>query len=538
MSIFIMVIFVVWLINAYDRILYSLHMMQLEMYENDKYMNWLTNNKTKAHGPKASILVIASVVLALFYMFYQYDLTILVLVWSAIGLYVASFRKYESKKPLVMTDRAKRLLIGTLTLAIVDFIVVVLLVRLIAGETYYIPISAFILSLSIYYGTYYIIGGVWLLNPVEKSINSKFYNLAQDKVKSFEDLTVVGITGSYGKTSTKFITAEILEQKFKTFKTPGSYNTPMGVSKVINEELDSTYNVFVAELGAERMGEIKEMTKLVKPDIGIITSIGPCHLETFKTIENIAKTKYELIEGLSGDGWAIFNYDNDYVKKLADMTYIKKILYGLNNTKDLDVYAEDIVTGIEGSTFNLIIKDKGTVVCKTKLLGKHNVLNILAGAATGYALGMSLVQIASGIERIEPIQHRLQLINPGTGVIVIDDAFNSNPDGAAAALEVLSEFQDHRKVIVTPGMIGLGDLEYEENKKLGQGIAKVCDIAILVGEVKTKAIKDGLVEAGFIRENIIIVKSLKESENVLRTLLKKGDVVLFENDLPDTYNEA
>jgi UDP-N-acetylmuramoyl-tripeptide--D-alanyl-D-alanine ligase len=508
------------------------------MYDNEKYMKWLANNKTKAHGPKSHLLVIVSVVVVLIYMFYPFDLRILVLIWSVTGLYVASYKKYESKKPLVMTDRAKRLLIGTLVLAIVDFIIVVLLARWIAGESYYIPISAFILALSIYYGTYYIIGGIWLLNPFEKSINNRFYQAAQDKIKSLEDLTVVGITGSYGKTSTKFITAEILEQKYKTFKTPGSYNTPMGVSKVINEDLDDSYNVFVAELGAERMGEIKEMTKLVTPDIGIITSIGPCHLETFKTIENIAKTKYELIEGLSGDGWAIFNYDNEYVKKLADMTYIKKILYGLKNHKDLDVYAEDIVTGIEGSTFTLNIKGKGTVECKTKLLGKHNVLNILAGAATGYALGMSLVQIASGIEKIEPIQHRLQLINPGTGVIVIDDAFNSNPDGATAALEVLSEFKDNRKIIVTPGMIGLGDLEYEENKKLGEGIAQVCDIVILVGEARTQAIKDGLLASDFIKENIIIVQSLKESETVLKTLLKKGDVVLFENDLPDTYNEA
>lgn len=538
MSLLIIIIFVVWLINTFERVLYSLHMIQLEMYDNEKYMNWLANNKAKAHGPKSHLLVIVSAVAALIYMLYPYDLTILALIWSVMGLYVASFKKYESKKPLVMTDRAKRLLIGTLVLAIVDFIIVVLFVRWISGEAHYIPISAFILALSIYYGTYYVIGGIWLLNPFEKSINNRFYQAAQDKIKNLERLTVVGITGSYGKTSTKFITAQILEQKFKTFKTPGSYNTPMGVSKVINEDLDETYNVFVAELGAERMGEIKEMTKLVTPDIGIITSIGPCHLETFKTIDNIAKTKYELIEGLSGDGWAIFNYDNEYVKKLADMTYIKKILYGLNNHKDLDVYAEDIVTGIEGSTFTLNIKGKGTVECKTKLLGKHNVLNILAGAATGYALGMSLVQIASGIEKIEPIQHRLQLINPGTGVIVIDDAFNSNPDGAAAALEVLSEFKNNRKIIVTPGMIGLGDLEYEENKKLGEGIAQVCDIVILVGEARTQAIKDGLLASDFIKENIIIVKSLKESETVMKTLLKKGDVVLFENDLPDTYNEA
>jgi UDP-N-acetylmuramoyl-tripeptide--D-alanyl-D-alanine ligase len=249
------------------------------------------------------------------------------------------------------------------------------------------------------------------------------------------------------------------------------------------------------------------------------------------------KTKYELIEELPADGLAIFNYDNEHVKKLADRTYTKKLLYGLNKNKELDIYADNIKTTSEGSVFTLHIKEKGNVECKTQLLGRPNILNILAGAAAGYAMGMTLVQIASGIEKIEPVEHRLQLINPNTGVLVIDDAFNSNPDGAAAALEVLKEFSDKRKIIVTPGMIELGGIEHEENKKFGNKIAEVCDYAVLVGIKRTEAIKEGLIEAGFSGENIILVKSLKESEEILKTLLKSGDVVIFENDLPDTYNE-
>jgi len=249
------------------------------------------------------------------------------------------------------------------------------------------------------------------------------------------------------------------------------------------------------------------------------------------------KTKYELIEELPYDGWAIFNYDNDYVKKLADKTYTRKLLYGLNNTDDLDIYADNITTGKEGSTFTLHIKEKGTVDCKTRLLGKHNIRNILAGVCAAYALDMTLVQIASGIEKIEPIEHRLQLIDPGTGVLVIDDAFNSNPTGAAAALDVLEEFEGNRKIVVTPGMVELGRIEYEENKKFGIHIGQTCDLVILVGENRTRAIREGIEETDFEMHNLVTVKSLKESEDAMKSLLRAGDVVLFENDLPDTYNE-
>jgi UDP-N-acetylmuramoyl-tripeptide--D-alanyl-D-alanine ligase len=533
----ILIITLGWAINIFFRMKYSLHMMQIEMYDNPKYMNWVNKNKDKIYTKKTKVFVIATVLMSYVYLCYGFNSYLFAVLWAGAAVFSIEFAKYDLKKPLVMTKRAKRLMEGTLLLIVLDGLIVYGFSRWIAGNEYYISIYAFILSLSVYYGLYYIVGGIWLLSPVEKSINHKFYRMAQEKIKSYQDLKTIGITGSYGKTSTKFIVATITNQRYKTYHTPESYNTPMGISKAINEELDETYCVFVAELGAERMGEIKEVAQLVNPKIGVLTSIGPCHLETFKTIENIMKTKYELIEELPPDGIAIFNYDNEHVKKLADMTYTKKILYGLEKPNDLDVFADQIVTTPEGSTFTLHIKEKGNVVCKTKLLGRHNILNILAGAAVGYALDMTLVQISSGIEKIEPVAHRLELINPGTGVTVIDDAFNSNPDGAAAALDVLSQFNDQRKIIVTPGMIELGPIEYEENKKFGKKIASVCDYAILVGVKRTEAIQEGLVESGFDKERIILVKSLKDSQEILKNLLKPNDVVLFENDLPETYNE-
>jgi len=526
-----------WGINLFFRLRYYLHMMQLEMYDNEKYSIWMTKNKDKTRTRKSSILVVAILIATLIYLINPYNIYIFSTIWVVAGLFSLEYTKRSSKKPLVYTDRAKRLFIGTIVVTLIDVSLIIIIVRLISGSTYYIPITMFIMSLSIYFSSYYLIIGNWVVAPIEKSINLKFYKKAYNKVRDLKDLTTIGITGSYGKTSTKFITSKILQQKYKTTNTPNSYNTPMGISKFINNDLNEEFKIFVAELGAERLGEIKEIAELVNPKIGIITSIGPCHLKTFKSIENIMKTKYELIKELPADGTAIFNYDNEYVRKLADKTYRNKILYGINNKEDVDIYADNIRTTEKGSKFTIHIKEKGSVECTTKILGEHNILNILAGVAAGYAMDMTLVQMSSGIERIELVEHRLQLIDPGTGVLIIDDAFNSNPDGARAALKVLSEFKEGRKIIVTPGMIELGKIQEEENYKFGEKISKVCDYTVLVGKKQTEPIKKGLEDSGYKQENLFIVNTLDEAQDVIGKIVKPKDVVLFENDLPDTYNE-
>jgi len=227
--------------------------------------------------------------------------------------------KYESKKPLVLTLRAKRLMVIALLLVLVDFVIVVGLVYFVSGDVVkYFPLWAGILTIVYLFSSYYILGANYIAKPIERNINKKYYDAASEKIKNTKSLTSVGITGSYEKTSTKFAAATILKEKYKVLNTPESYNTPMGISKVINNKLNNEYEVFIAELGATKVGDIEEVAALTSPKIGIITSIGPCHLETFKSIDNIMKTKYELIEKLPTDGVAIFNYDNEYVKKLAD----------------------------------------------------------------------------------------------------------------------------------------------------------------------------------------------------------------------------
>lgn len=535
-----------WLMLCAKKLKYSLHMLQLEGYKTEKYIGWMSSHKDKIYTQKDRIYTVIMIINTVFFLFSvtsdeaknQYTYAMASSIITSIILILNNRFKYESKKPLIMTNRAKRLMFISVLLVLADFAIVVGIVKWITGDTVaYFPLWAGILSLVYFFSSYYILGASYIAKPIEKNINKKFYNQASEKIRSMNNLTSIGITGSYGKTSTKFAAAAILNEKFKVLNTPESYNTPMGISKIVNNKLTDDYEIFVAELGATKIGDIEEVAILTNPKIGIITSIGPCHLETFKSIDNIMKTKYELIEKLPADGVAIFNYDNEYVKKLANKTFIEKVLYGIKNTENTDVYATDIKVGNAGSKFTLCIKGLGTIECETKLLGEHNILNILAGTAVAKVLGMTLEEISKGISNIENVEHRLQLIDPGTGVIVIDDAFNSNPDGAKAALDVLAAFHDKRKIIVTPGMVELGNLEEVENQKFGENIAEVCDIAILVGKKRTEPIYKGLIKQKFNEENLYVVNSLTEATELLKTLTKVNDVVLFENDLPDTYNE-
>lgn len=484
------------------RSLDSLHMVQLEGYDPEHYIKWIENNKEKAYSLKKNNLPI--------------------------------------KKALVFTKRATRLfrlnlLLNAVVLAIpallyflnqdsFPFLLDLILVGLLAFVLY--KFQALFIYLS-----------AIIMKPVEESINMGFYTSAQKKIKAREDLHVVGITGSFGKTSTKFIVGTILSEKFNVLNTPESYNTPMGLSKVINNDLTPEHEVFVAEMGAKVIGEIREVAQLAQPKIGVLTSIGPVHIETFKNIDNIMKTKYELIEELPTDGVAIFNYDNEYIKKLADKTFKEKMLYGLEHTEKLNIYADNIVVSELGSTFTLKDNEGNSVECTTKLLGRHNIYNILAGACVSKALGLSFEEISRGIAKIEPIEHRLNIINPGTGIIIIDDAFNSNPIGTKAALEVLGQFKEGKKFIVTPGMIELGEMEESANREFGVNIGKVCDYVILVGEKRTQPIYEGLMETNYNKSNIFIVNNLDEATAYIGKLAKPKDVVLFENDLPDNYSE-
>ncbi len=545
-AIIILILALIYFLN--DRSKIFLHMMQLEGYKGEQYIRWLKRskkaytNKLKKSSLYILIMTILFVVMTIVFSQYQVVETILwysySVLWVFYMLLALEYKNREIKKPLVFTNRAKRLYTTNLILNLfILFLIFVIYTKTGENRLYYFPIILFLGTILYYFQSLTIYLSNIIIKPVEDRINMYYYRKAQEKVNSMEKLIVVGITGSFGKTSTKFITGTILKERFRVLNTPESYNTPMGLSKVINEKLTDKHQVFIAEMGARYLGDIRELAKLTKPTIGVITSIGPTHLETFKNLDNIMKTKYELIEELPADGVAIFNYDDEHIKKLADKTFKEKILYGMDNTEELDIYAEDVEVSEMGSTFTIKDKKGNSIRCSTKLLGKHNIYNILAGVCVAQALGLNFQEIKKGIEKIEPIPHRLNIINPGTGVIIIDDSYNSNPIGAKAALDVLSQFKGGRKIIVTPGMVELGAREDEANREFGINIGKVCDYVILVGKDRSKPIYEGLMEVGYNEDNIFIVEDLEEASAQIQKIVRPKDVVLFENDLPDNYDE-
>lgn len=523
-------------------------MIQLEGYKKENYRQWLKRTN-KAYTIKLRRLINNNFIIIIIYIAINIILSnhrgilssfwlLYILQWSFQIVSTKDSKGIRVKKPLSFTARAKRLYALNLILNLLTMTIFSLIyLEMIKDRVLYFPILIFIGTVIYYFQSEYIYISNAILKPMEDNINMNYFKNAQSKIQKMNNLRVVGITGSFGKTSTKFITGTILNKKFQVLNTPESYNTPMGLSKVINDDLNEKIEVFIAEMGARHLGDIKELSKLTKPNIGVITSIGPTHLETFKNLDNIMKTKYELIEELPANGIAIFNYDDEYIKKLADKTFKEKILYGIDNIESLDIYAEDIELHEAGSTFTIKDKEGHKIRCTTKLLGKHNIYNILAGVSVGTALGLDFNEIKIGIQKVEPIPHRLSITNSENGSIIIDDTHNSNPIGARAALEVLGQFKEGRKIIVTPGMVELGTREKEANREFGENIGKICDYVILIGKNTTLPIYEGLMKVGYSDERIFIAKDIDEATIQIEKIVKPKDVILFENHLSDNYNE-
>ena len=521
----------------------SLHMMQLQSYHTSEYFNWMIKNGKKVYKSGAIQFLIYTLALVIVYCVLRFvpELSLLGSYICVATLCLAFFvpnvvqivkdmkERKNAKKPLKYTARIKRLYFFS-------FITVILLRVLFTeylGES--LMSMLLIYSFLIFTIPFNIIIANFLADPTETMINNHYINSAARKLrkKEYNDLIRIGITGSYGKTSTKYILQTILSEKYNVLATPESYNTTMGNVRTIREKLQPEHQVFISEMGARRRYDIQEICNFVRPQIGIITSIGPQHLETFKTIENVAKTKSELLVGLTYDGVAFLPLNDKYCKEIYQKEKHEKYSYGIN--EKADVYATDIKLSAKGSTFTVVTKDD-KFTCTTKLLGEHNVQNIIGSIAIALHLGLTKEEIMRGVEKIEPVPHRLQILSSPNGGIVIDDAFNSNPVGSKMALDVLKKFEG-RKIIITPGMVELGTEEYKLNKEFGKQIADAVDVAILVGVKRSKPIEEGLREKKFDENNIYIVNSLDEATNRLTKLANPNNVVLFENDLPDNYNE-
>lgn len=427
-------------------------------------------------------------------------------------------RELENKKKLVFSVKANAILTLSLVLNLLFLLIL----------TFALGLIGLILGLIISTQSYIFLAvSVFVLKPFEYSFRISIKKKSIEKLSSCKNLKVIGVTGSYGKTSVKEFLYAMLKTQYQVLKTPESYNTVLGIAKVIDLELDSFYQYFICEMGAYKRGEIKEIAEMVKPQYAILTGINEQHLEMFGSLENTVRAKFELIDALPADGIVVINGDSELIRDNAKKYQRNFVVYGLG---DFNFSAQNIKINEQGTTFDLLLDNK-VYSCKTRLFGRSQIENIVAAATMAFQLGVKPPKIVEAIASLSSVPHRLEVKQSGD-VLIIDDAYNSNVTGFREALHLLENFQDRQKVIVTPGIVDLGGETFEIHQKLGVVAGKICDAVILVGESgRTRGLASGVADSS----KIHWINSIKDLHSMLKTLAFKNPVVLLENDLPDNY---
>ena len=507
----------------------DLMMMQQNSYRNERYMRWLKSSKDSTSYPR--LIGICTAFLAL--------VTFTVPLWGMVLIGVFSvgsaltLTKKKYKKPLVWTKRAIRIYATTLIIAaLVEAATAI--VTLMFGWAGDIMFNCAVCGILLYCASHMVIMlAIWILGPVERAINRKFYNEAEAILRSNPGLTVIGVTGSYGKTSTKHYLERILSEKYDVLMTPGSFNTTLGVIRTVREMMKPYCEVFICEMGAKQRHDVEEICNLVKPTIGVVTAVGPQHLESFKTIENVQRTKFELVDALPADGLAVINNDFPYIAN-RPVDNVNCIRYAVSNPAKADYTAKNISYSPSGTEFT-VVGGGNELTFATSLVGECNVSNLLAAVIVALYMEVPVDKIRYAIEKIEQVEHRLNMKRTPGGITIIDDAYNSNPSGSAMALDVLASMDKGKRIVITPGMIELGERQYELNKELGKKIAESVDIAIVVGEYNREAIVEGIESVGKADLRLITAATFAEAQQTMIGLATTGDTVLYENDLPDTF---
>lgn len=344
-----------------------------------------------------------------------------------------------------------------------------------------------------------------LARPIDYYLKQGIVQQAAAKVAGFPKLKVIGITGSYGKTTMKESLATVLAEKFKVLKTPENINTAVGVGRFILENLSSQVEILIVEMGAYQIGDIRQLCEVTPPHIGILTGINESHLERFGSIENTIQAKFEIVKYSKPSAWIVLSEDNDLVKQNYQKYAAGRKVSWYQNTSQMPMNVKPAILG-------------------SYISGVLNAVVLIAKES-----GMSDEQIKTGIAKIKPIPHRLQLMENANGVTVIDDSYNGNPAGVAEAIKVLASFKNKRKIYITPGLVEMGPRAKEVHNKIGEQLKGAVDQLILIKNSVTPFIAETF------GGKIIWFDSAQQAHAALAQIVKPGDVVMFQNDWPDNY---
>jgi UDP-N-acetylmuramoyl-tripeptide--D-alanyl-D-alanine ligase len=516
-----------WFIRQIKAILFWIYLWQLKEYHIGRFLDHFRTEKGKRlifnYLQFLKIFLISGPFL--FPVIFPFILAFLYFSESAI--FFRNFLKKRLIKP-VLTKKTKFLLLTAVILATSALIFSYFGLKNLVWFSFWLLIfdifSPIFISLIVLF-----------FQPMAVFARNQIIKKAKIRREQFEDLLVIGITGSYGKTSTKEFLYTILSGKFNVLRTKKHQNSEIGVSQCILNDLEEKHEIFICEMGAYNRGGIKLLCDITKPKIGILTGINEQHLSTFGSQEKIIKGKYELIESLPEKGLAIFNGGNKFCLDLYQKTKKPKRLYKIQNTRyeiQSDIWPENIEITKDSVSFKAFSKDGDNADFRINLLGSQNVENILGATLCAKELGMSLKEIARACEKIQPEQGAIKLIKGKNGLNIIDSTYSANPDGVIADLNYLKIWPG-RKVIVMPCIIELGRASKEVHKKIGEKIGEVCNLAIITTKDRYKEIRGAALDAGMTEIDIFCFEDPKEIYDKIKAFCRPGDIVLLESRVPN-----
>lgn len=366
---------------------------------------------------------------------------------------------------------------------------------------------------------------VFLFYPATLFAKRAIYKRARKKLAAFNNLKIIGITGSYGKSTTKEFLKVILSQKFCVYATEGNTNTEIGVANAVLDKLENKHQIFIAEMGAYKKGEIKTICDFLEPHIGIITGINEQHVGLFGSVAQTMRAKSELIKCLPQKGYAVLNADNEYCISLRSDTDAQVITYGI--LSDADIIASDIIVQPESVSFTVYLDGRKHFM-QAPIIGRKNVLNILACVAVAYKLGMNWEEITRGVAKLVMPYKTLNVTTHGDTVL-IDDTYNTNPDGLRAALEYMTEaYTDYKKIVVFPGILELGTDCERVHETLGVDIAHDADYFFISSVDFSEYLVRGARLGGMDGDHVKVIDSVDAMMKELNHIVGKK-IILFES---------
>ena len=525
------------LLFGYRRILSYLRYFQQEEYSNRRFIAWL--REKRAFDRRGSAVVCTLGIIALVLPGEWYGLVFSTLAATAlwcIAVVIEQDPRTSGKLKLNMTQRARKIsLVAFILYALVAFVPLALSCGSCGGCQNGLAMTAFFALLLVQSPALFLIASNKLLRPIEKALQDRYYAEAQRIMRQANPF-VIGITGSYGKTGAKAALGDLMTQCLApTFWPRKGINTIMGITRAIRETLKSFHHFAVIEMGAYNIGSIKRLCDFTPPKAALVTSVGIMHLERFGTPENVYLAKSEIAQALPADGILVCNGDSPNARRMAsEHRRAVTLLYGLDQSAGgLDCYASELAFDDQGTRF--VIHWKGArYPGRTPLLGRPALSNALGAFTMVCALGADPAYAAACLANLQPVDNRL-VLDRKPFVSFLRDAYNSNPTGFEAALDVLKTLSAKRRIVMTPGMIELGEQQYEQNRRLATLSAAVADLFIIVGNTNKDALLAGLTGASFPIEKIVLAENREAAFAAITDRGAQGDLVLIENDLGDLH---